>query len=109
MVDRRVNVKITGDLEPPQRAIEKARQSAEALAETLAAKGAAPNDALVMLEAADRIRAGRSADEFFTTIADWIESHGRDLASGGHLRFCDSPGDTEQALTAARAFLGGQS
>lgn len=43
-------------------------------------------------------------------VADWIDCHGRDLASaGGDMRFvagCDSPGDVQMALTVARTYLG---
>ena len=40
-------------------------------------------------------------------VADWIDSHARDLLlADGHLPSCDSPGDVEQALAVARAYLG---
>lgn len=43
-------------------------------------------------------------------VADWIEGHASDLASsGGSLSSCDSPGDVQQALAVARAYLGEQS
>lgn len=42
-------------------------------------------------------------------VADWIDSHARDLGSSGDLAMCDSPGDVQSALTVARAYLGGAS